>query len=98
MKKLELKGGVEVPVKSSAPRYSLSNRDILIGLLMASATPILTQLYEILMAWLDYKPVVIDYRALLKSGISAGIVYLGKNFFDKGKIVINTKDYEEAKK
>lgn len=98
MKKLELKGGVEVPVKASSSRYSLSNRDILIGLLMASATPVLTQLYELLMAWLDYKPVTIDYRALMKSGISAGVVYLGKNFFDRGKVVIDKKALAEAKK
>lgn len=98
MKTLELKGGKEVPVKSSSSRYSLSWRDAAIGLGLAVVTPILISLYEALQAWLNYQPVHIDYRELIKGGLSAGIAYIGKNFFDKGKIVIDQKQLQEAKK
>lgn len=98
MKNIELKGGIDVPVKSSSKQFSLNGRDFWIGLLMAIGTPILTILYDALQAWLDYQPVHIDYRFLLKTGISAGVLYLGKNYFDKGKVVIDPKKLEQAKK
>lgn len=97
MKKLELKGGKDVAIKSSSTKFSLNNRDFLLGLLMAFGTPIIIQLYDILMAWLSYEPVTIEWRTLIKSGIGAGALYLGKNFFDKGKIVIDQKALDEAK-
>lgn len=92
MEKLELKGGIDVPVKSSSTQFSLSNRDLWLGLLMAALAPVGLQMYELLMAFLDYEPVVIDWRSLVKTGISAGAAYLAKNFFDKPKIVIDPKD------
>lgn len=98
MEKIELKGGIEVPVKASSSRWTLSNRDLLLGLLMAALAPVLVQLWDLLMAYLEYKPVHIDWRALTKTGLSAGAAYVLKNWVDKGKIVINKSDYEEAKK
>lgn len=98
MKQLELKGGIEVPVKSSSKKFDLNKRDLLLGLLMAALTPVAVQLYDTLMAWLSYDPITIDWRALAKTGIASGTVYVMKNFFDKGKIVIDSKEYEEAKK
>lgn len=97
MKKLELKGGIDVPVKASSSQFSLSNRDLWLGLLMAALAPVALQLYEILMAFLDYKPVTVDWRALAKTGISAGAAYLVKNFLDKGKIVIEKDAIPKAK-
>lgn len=98
MKTLKLKDGIEVPVKASSERYKLSWRDAAIGCGMAFATPIVSALYEALMAWLNYSPVEIDYREMIKIGISAAVAYLGKNFFDSGKIVISQTAYKEAKK
>lgn len=98
MKTLELKGGKEVEVKSSSSQWSLNKRDWIIGLLMTALAPVIISLYETLMAWLSYQPVVIDWRDLAKTGIAAGVAYIGKNFFDKGKIVIDKKELIEAKK
>lgn len=98
MKKIELKGGIDVPVKASSSQFTLSNRDLWLGLLIAALAPVALQLYELLMAFLSYEPAQIDWRALAKTGVSAGAAYLAKNLFDKGKIVIDKKDYEEAKK
>ena len=85
---------VVVPVKASSSQFSLSNRDLWLGLLMAALAPVALQLYELLMAFLDYQPVKIDWRALVKTGISAGAAYLAKNYFDKGKVVIDSKVLE----
>ena len=98
MEKLELKGGVDIPVKSSSSQFSLSNRDLWLGLLMAALAPVALQLYELLMAFLDREVVTIDWRQLAKTGISAGAAYLVKNYFDKGKIVISEDALKEAKK
>lgn len=98
MQKIELKGGVDVPVKASSSQFSLSNRDLWLGLLMAVLAPVALQLYELLMAFLDYETVKIDWRALAKTGIASGAAYLAKNFFDKGKIVIEKEAIKEAKK
>lgn len=97
MEKIELKGGIDVPVKASSSQFSLSNRDLWLGLLMAAMAPVALQLYELLMAFLDYEPVTIDWRQLAKTGISAGAAYLVKNYFDKGKIVIEKDAIKEAK-
>jgi len=98
MEKLELKGGIDVAVKASSNQFSLSNRDLWLGLLMAALAPVALQLYELLMAFLDYEPVTFDWRALAKTGIASGAAYLGKNFLDKGKIVIEKNALREAKK
>jgi len=89
---------VTIPVKASSSQYSWSNRDLLLGLLMAALAPVAVQLYETLMAFLDYKPVTLDWRQLLKTGIGSGVAYLAKNYFDKGKIVIEKDAIAEAKK
>ena len=98
MQKIELKGGIDVPVKASSSQFSLSNRDLWLGLLMAALAPVALQLYELLMAFLDHEVVKVDWRALAKTGISAGSAYIVKNFFDKGKIVIEKDAIKEAKK
>lgn len=98
MKNIELNGGIEIPVKASSKQFSLNTRDFWIGLLMAVGTPVLTIVWDALQSWFDYEPVELDYRFLLKTGISAGILYLGKNYFDKGKVVIDKKELEEARK
>ncbi len=88
---------VTIPVKASSSQFSLSNRDLWLGLLMAALAPVALQLYELLMAFLDYQPVKIDWRLLLKTGISSGAAYLAKNFFDRGKVVIDSKTLAGAK-
>lgn len=84
-----------IPVKASSSQFSLSNRDLWLGLLMAALAPVAVQLYELLMAFLDYQPVTIDWRALAKTGIASGVAYLAKNFFDKGKVVISKEELEK---
>lgn len=89
---------IVIPVKASSSQFSLSNRDLWLGLLMAALAPVAVQLYELLMAFLDYKPVTIDWRALAKTGIASGVAYLVKNFFDKGKVVIDKSELLDTKK
>lgn len=98
MEKIELKGGIDVPVKASSSQFSLSNRDLWLGLLMAALAPVALQLYELLMAFLSDEIVVFNWKSLAKTGIASGAAYLGKNFLDKGKIVIEKDAIKEAKK
>lgn len=98
MEKLELKGGISVDINSTSKQYGLNYKDLLKGLLIAALTPIAITLYDALMTWLSYNPVELDWRELVKTGIAAGVVYVGKNFFDRGKIIIDQKTLEEAKK
>lgn len=91
--KIKKNGFLEtVNVIETPGRGKLNSRDFLLGLGMVVATPIIIQLWDMLMAFLDYQPVTIDWRALLKSGLGAGAAYLGKNIFDKSKFVILSKD------
>lgn len=69
----------------------LNGRDLLIGLLIAVATPIVMSLYDVLMAFLEYQPVDIQWRSLIKPGVAAGAAYLVKNLFDKSKFIIHKK-------
>lgn len=97
MKSIELKHGVDVPVKETSGKGQLSKRDWLIGLLMTVAPPMLTYAYDAVMAFLSYEPVEFDWRTLLKFGLSSGAIYIVKNLTDASKIIITKKDYEEAK-
>lgn len=94
-RELKIKQGGDintVQAKETPGRGQLNSRDFLLGLGMAVATPMLIQVYEILMAFLDYQPVEFAWRFLVKSGIGAGASYLGKNLWDKSVIVMNLKD------
>lgn len=97
MKTLEIKGGNEVSVKTTPGKGQLNTRDWLLGLLMAVGTPVLTYLYDVLMAFLNYQPVEFDWRTMVKYGIGAGVMYIGKNALDKSKIIIDPKALAEAK-
>ena len=91
--KIKKNGFIEtIKVIETPGRGKLNLRDFLIGLGMVVATPIVIQLWDILMAFLDYKPVTIDWRGLVKSGLGAGAAYIGKNLWDKSKLVIDSKD------
>lgn len=96
-KQLKIKQGSEINTVKAVEtpgKWILNKRDLLLGLLIAVGAPVVIQLYEILMAFLDYQPVTLDWRALAKSGIGAGAAYLVKNLFDKSKIVIDKKELE----
>lgn len=94
-KKLKIQQGQQVntvPAFQTPGKGNLNTRDFLKGLLLAALAPVIVQLYDLLMAFLDYQPVTVDWRALAKTGIATGAAYLVKNLFDKSKIVIDPKE------
>lgn len=97
-RQLKIKQGEEintVQAVETAGKGELSTRDWLIGLLMAVGTPVIATLYDLLMTWLSYEPVVIEWRTIVKMGLSAGALYIGKNLFDGRKIFIKAKELEK---
>lgn len=69
----------EVVVKK---QFSLKLRDFLVGLLVAVLTPILVSVEGVLRTGsLEF-----DYHKLLVIGLSAGVAYLLKNFFEPTRV------------
>lgn len=71
-------------VTTSSTRYSLSLNDFWKGLLIAVGSPVIT----ILIQSLNEGSLTFNWKAIATTGLSAGLMYLAKNFFDSGKIVI----------
>lgn len=65
-------------------RYRLSFRDILIGLLIAVLTPVLVVIQQTV----ESGELNFDLKTLAMAGISGGLAYLLKNFFEPGKTIV----------
>lgn len=69
-------------------QFNLKARDFAKGFIMAVGTPTLYILQEMIPGW--------DIQPIYKAGISAGVTYLLKNFFDKPKVVITAGSNADA--
>lgn len=77
--------------------FSLQARDFLKGLLIAALSPVFT----IITTSLNQGSLVFNWRAMGVTGLSAGLAYLAKNFFEPTQTVIIVKpalDKEEGEK
>lgn len=94
MKKIELKGGIDVPIKSSSSRWSINLRDLLQGLIMAVLTPVLV----IVQQTLDAGHLVFNWKAIGMAAVAGGLAYIARKLPQSGKILIEKSEIEEAKK
>lgn len=83
-------------VKKTADRFDLSKNDFLKGLLMAVGTPVIA----VLLATVQAGSWQFDWNLIGTTAVSAFLMYLGKNFFNKPSIVVvdpSKSMIEEAK-
>ena len=69
---------------TSSEQYSLSWRDLARGAFMAAGGAVV----GLVIGMLQAQEVVFDWTKIWQTGLAAALVYLGKNYFDKPKIVI----------
>ena len=71
-------------VTTSSKRFTLNGNDLIKGLIMTVGGAIVTAAIDSLNAGnLDF-----DWKKIIVGGLTAGLTYLAKNFFDKPKVVI----------
>ena len=80
--------------KVTSKQFSLSLNDFWKGLLIAIGSPVIT----ILIQSLNTGELTFNWKAIATTGLSAGLMYLAKNFFDKPKVVISDAATVEAVK
>jgi hypothetical protein len=71
--------------KVTSKQFSLSLNDFWKGLLMAVGSPIIA----IIIQSLNAGSLTINWKTIATVGLSALLMYLSKNFFDKPKLVVN---------
>ena len=85
---LELKGGVDVPVKHTSEQYTIGWKDGLRSLLIAVVTPVI----DVIIQSLNEGSLTFDWKRIAVTGLSAGLAYLAKNYFTPSEIVIAKKE------
>jgi hypothetical protein len=94
MEKIELKGGIDVPVKASSSQWSVNWRDVIQSSLLAGITGGLNAVY----ATLDAGSLDFNWRSV---AISASIVFLGnilRKLPQSSKVILEKEAIKEAKK
>jgi hypothetical protein len=78
----------------TSKQFTLNWRDIGIGLFLAVGGPVLAILQDWIGIWAGGAEwgEVADWRMLIKVSISTAILYLGKNFFSKPKVIITNAE------
>lgn len=65
------------------------------GLIIAFFSPIVYQIGDAIMSWINNVPVTIDWRHLLGVAVAAGVTYLGKNLTSPATIKIPVTDAQQ---
>lgn len=69
---------------TTSKMYRLKAPDWLKSALMAAGSAVATALIQVL----STTPVVINYKQIAQVGVTAGLIYLTKNFFTPSKTII----------
>lgn len=80
----------EVKKITTSKKYTLNWRDIGKGLIVAVGSAVIAACQTAL----DPNTLTFNWRFVIGSGLAGAFAYLGKNFFESSKVIIETKEAE----
>lgn len=95
MKQIELKGGIDAPVKTTSEAWSLPKaRELIQGAISAGVSSAL----GVLLPSIEGGEFIFNWKIVLGAGITGFLTYILRKLPQSQKVIVDVKEYEEAKK
>lgn len=95
MKKIELKGGIDVPVKTTSEAWSWPGaREWIQGAISA----VIGSVMGVILPSLEGGELVLNWKLILGAAISGLLTYIARKLPQPQKVIVDVKAIEEAKK